>query len=63
MAVFAEVNRIALGAYDDLVDGGISEPVRPAEPFLAASPRTQIERFWPKSSVTPTPTGQTSTTR
>ncbi|MHD0280695.1 NAD(P)/FAD-dependent oxidoreductase [Rhodococcus aetherivorans] len=36
MAVFAEVNRMALGAYDDLARGGVVEQTRPADPFLAA---------------------------
>ncbi|MBZ2197851.1 NAD(P)/FAD-dependent oxidoreductase [Occultella gossypii] len=36
MAVFAELNKLALGAYDELSDGGVAEPVRTAEPFLAA---------------------------
>ncbi|UIR34780.1 FAD-dependent oxidoreductase [Rhodococcus sp. DMF-1] len=36
MTVFAEVNRSALGAYDDLACGGVVEQTRPADPFLAA---------------------------
>ncbi|WP_163541111.1 NAD(P)/FAD-dependent oxidoreductase [Occultella kanbiaonis] len=36
MAAFAAVNRLALGAYDELSDGGVAEPVRTARPFLAA---------------------------
>uniref|UniRef100_UPI00029B3D80 NAD(P)/FAD-dependent oxidoreductase n=1 Tax=Rhodococcus sp. P14 TaxID=450821 RepID=UPI00029B3D80 len=36
MTVFAEVNRSALGAYDDLAGGGVVEQTRPADPFLAA---------------------------
>ncbi|KXF83849.1 amino acid dehydrogenase [Rhodococcus ruber Chol-4] len=36
MTVFAEVNRSALGAYDDLARGGVVEQTRPADPFLAA---------------------------
>ncbi|WP_019549280.1 NAD(P)/FAD-dependent oxidoreductase [Streptomyces sulphureus] len=36
MAVFNEVNRVSLDAYDRLVDGGVAAPVKKAEPFLAA---------------------------
>ncbi|EME62229.1 oxidoreductase [Rhodococcus ruber BKS 20-38] len=36
MTVFAEVNRSALGAYDELARGGVVEQTRPADPFLAA---------------------------
>lgn len=36
MQVFNQANAAALSAYDDLVDDGVVEPVRPAEPFLAA---------------------------
>ncbi|MEE2034736.1 FAD-dependent oxidoreductase, partial [Rhodococcus chondri] len=36
MEVFARVNRIALGAYDDLARGGVTEPTHSADPFLAA---------------------------
>ncbi|TDE88535.1 FAD-binding oxidoreductase [Occultella glacieicola] len=36
MAVFAELNKLALGSYDELSDGGVAEPIRTAEPFLAA---------------------------
>lgn len=36
MTVFAEVNRSALGAYDDLARGGVVEQTRPADTFLAA---------------------------
>lgn len=36
MSVFTEVNRIALGAYDELAAGGVRELTRTADPFLAA---------------------------
>lgn len=36
MAVFAEANRQALDAFDEIAAGGLAEPTRPAEPFLAA---------------------------
>ncbi len=36
MAIYAEVNRISLGAYDDLADGGVAEQTHLADPFLAA---------------------------
>lgn len=36
MSVFAEINRESLGAYDELADGGVHEPTRSADPFLAA---------------------------
>ena len=36
MAVFTELNRLSLEAYDQLTDGGIAAPVKDAEPLLAA---------------------------
>lgn len=36
MEVYAEVNRMALGAFDELGDGGVSEQTRLADPFLLA---------------------------
>lgn len=36
LEAFAQVNRVALGAYDDLADGGVAEQTRDADPFLAA---------------------------
>ncbi|MBH0122715.1 FAD-binding oxidoreductase [Rhodococcus sp. CX] len=36
MAVFAQANRVALDAYDDLIRGGLTEQTRTADPFLAA---------------------------
>lgn len=36
MSVYTEVNRTALGAYDELADGGVKELTRLADPFLAA---------------------------
>lgn len=36
MRVFVEVNRLALGAYDELAAGGVHEHTRVADPFLAA---------------------------
>ncbi|EID72634.1 MULTISPECIES: NAD(P)/FAD-dependent oxidoreductase [Rhodococcus] len=36
MTVFAEVNRISLGAYDELADGGVREHTHLADPFLTA---------------------------
>ncbi|MEO9221418.1 MAG: FAD-dependent oxidoreductase [Mycobacteriaceae bacterium] len=36
MAVYAEVNRMSLGAYDELADGGVAEQTQLADPFLAA---------------------------
>jgi len=36
MAVYGEVNRMSLGAYDDLADGGVAEQTQLADPFLAA---------------------------
>jgi len=41
MAVYAEVNRRSLGAYDDLADGGVAEQTQLADPFLAAFASTQ----------------------
>ncbi|NLV78233.1 MAG: FAD-binding oxidoreductase [Rhodococcus sp.] len=35
MRVFARANRVALGAYDALAAGGVREPTRTADPFLA----------------------------
>lgn len=35
MAVFAEVNRVSIAAFEELTDGGVEEPVYLAEPFLA----------------------------
>ncbi|TCJ16215.1 FAD-dependent oxidoreductase [Rubrobacter taiwanensis] len=35
MSAYAPVNRRALGAFDALAAGGVDEPVREAEPFLA----------------------------
>lgn len=36
MTVFAEANRQSLDAFDELAAGGLAEPIRAAEPFLAA---------------------------
>jgi len=36
MAVYSEINRMSLGAYDDLADGGVVEQTQLADPFLAA---------------------------
>ena len=36
MAVFNEINRISLDAYDQLTDGGVAAPVKRADPFLVA---------------------------
>ena len=36
MAVFIEANRRALDAFDALADGGLTEPTREADPFVAA---------------------------
>ncbi|MGC0365577.1 D-amino-acid dehydrogenase [Rhodococcus sp. 27YEA15] len=36
MSVYLEVNRTALGAFDELADGGVQEQTRLADPFLAA---------------------------
>jgi len=36
MTVFAEANRQALDAFDEIAAGGIDEPTKAAEPFLAA---------------------------
>lgn len=36
MAVFNQLNGISLDAYDDLANGGVKEPTKPADPFLAA---------------------------
>ncbi|MFD4368581.1 NAD(P)/FAD-dependent oxidoreductase [Rhodococcus sp. NPDC058521] len=36
MSVFAEVNRESIGAYDELADGGVREPTRTADRFIAA---------------------------
>lgn len=36
MTVFAEANRQALDAFDEIAAGGLAEPTLPAEPFLAA---------------------------
>lgn len=36
MSVFAEANRQAIDAFDEIVAGGLTEPTQPAEPFLAA---------------------------
>ncbi|AOW93271.1 amino acid dehydrogenase [Rhodococcus sp. WMMA185] len=36
MRVYAEVNRMSLGAYDELADGGVWEQTHLADPFLAA---------------------------
>ena len=35
LAVYAEVSRIAMAAFDELTDGGVAEPTHLAEPFLA----------------------------
>ncbi|MDG3010524.1 FAD-dependent oxidoreductase [Rhodococcus sp. D2-41] len=43
MRVFVEVNRLALGAYDELAAGGVREHARLADPFLAAF-ATEAER-------------------
>ncbi len=36
MTVFAEANRQALDAFDEIVADGLAEPIKAAEPFLAA---------------------------
>jgi D-amino-acid dehydrogenase len=36
MGVFTEANHRALGAFDALTDGGVAEPTREADPFVAA---------------------------
>ncbi|WP_072691008.1 NAD(P)/FAD-dependent oxidoreductase [Rhodococcus marinonascens] len=36
MKVYAEVNRMSLGSYDELADGGVREQTHLADPFLAA---------------------------
>lgn len=36
MKVYAEVNRISLGAYDQLAEGGVAEHTHLADPFLTA---------------------------
>ena len=36
MAVFTEANHRALDAFDALTDGGVAEPTREADPFVAA---------------------------
>ncbi|MGH3425143.1 MAG: NAD(P)/FAD-dependent oxidoreductase [Nocardioidaceae bacterium] len=36
MAVYTQLNRISLEAYDELADGGVKEPTQAADPFLAA---------------------------
>ncbi|MGZ4588224.1 MAG: NAD(P)/FAD-dependent oxidoreductase [Mycobacteriaceae bacterium] len=41
MAVYTEVNRMSLGAYDTLADGGVTEQTHLADPFLAAFASTQ----------------------
>jgi D-amino-acid dehydrogenase len=35
LAVYGEVSRIAMAAFDELTDGGVEEPTHLAEPFLA----------------------------
>lgn len=35
MAVYAEVNRVSVAAFEELTDGDVEEPVHLAEPFLA----------------------------
>ncbi|KIH99534.1 amino acid dehydrogenase [Streptomonospora alba] len=36
MAVFNELNRLSLNAYDRLTDGGVAAPVKHADPFIVA---------------------------
>jgi len=36
MSVYNEVNRLGLSAFDELADGGVAEPTKLADPFLAA---------------------------
>lgn len=36
MRAYAPLNRIALRAFDELVEGGVEAPTKPADPFLAA---------------------------
>lgn len=36
MSVFNEVNKVSLEAYDQLAEGGVKEPTKSADPFLAA---------------------------
>lgn len=50
MAVFAEANRQALDAFDEIAAGGLAEPIKAAEPFLAAfaseaDRKTLLEEF------------------
>ena len=35
MAVYAELNRVSVAAFDELTDGAVAEPTHLAEPFLA----------------------------
>ena len=41
LAVYSEVGSIAMAAFDELTDGGVSEPTRLAEPFLAGFASTK----------------------
>jgi len=50
MRVFAEANRQAMHAFDEIAAGGLAEPVKAAEPFLAAfasegDRKTLLEEF------------------
>jgi D-amino-acid dehydrogenase len=50
MTVFAEANRQAFDAFDEIAAGGLAEPTRSAEPFLAAfasedDRKTLLEEF------------------
>jgi len=44
MSAYAPVNRRALEAFDALADGGVAEPVREAEPFLACHVSTADQK-------------------
>ena len=41
LAVYSEVSRIAMAAFDELTDGGVDEPTHLAEPFLAGFTSTK----------------------
>ena len=35
MSVYSQINKLGLAAFDELADGGVAEPTREAQPFLA----------------------------
>ena len=41
MAVYAELNRLSVAAFDELTDGAVEEPTHLAEPFLAGFASTR----------------------